>query len=415
MDKVGTADTEGAGGTTAPEALGCPVTEFGRLREQAPVVDVPGLGSESSLMVTRQEDVRAMLTDPRFRCDPGTVASAVNGLSAVFEFIGIPEDLAYIGRGLLTRDGADHSRLRTLVSRAFTVRRVTALRPRVEALTDGLLDDIAAAGAGGRTVDLVSRFAYPLPIAVICELVGVPEGRRARWQELGRLFVAPDPERMPEVARAVVAQVSELIEARRTEPADDLLTALVGVHEDDGDRLTERELITMVFDLVTAGFETTAHVLSKAALALLTRPEELAALRADPGLWPGAVHELVRTCGPVPTGIPRYAAADVEIGGTTIPEGSTVLAGLLPANFDPRVYTGPDELDVRRDSGRGDGHLGFGQGPHYCLGAALARQETEVALRALVERFDDLRLAEEAAEPSQLGFYRLADLLVRVS
>ncbi|MBP2366942.1 cytochrome P450 family protein [Pseudonocardia parietis] len=408
-------DAEAAADTTEPEAPGCPVTEFGQLREHAAVVDVPGLGSGSSLMVTRQEDVRTMLTDPRFRCDPATVPSAVNSLPAVFELVGMPEDLAYLGRGLLTRDGADHSRLRTLVSRAFTVRRVSALRPRVEALTDRLLDDVAAAGAGGRTVDLVSVFAYPLPIAVICELVGVPEGRRAPWQELGRLFMAHDPERMPEVAREVVAQVAELVEARRAEPADDLLTALVGVHEDDGDRLTERELVTMVFDLVIAGFETTAHLLSKATLALLTRPDQLAALRADPGLWPRAVHELVRTCGPVPTGIPRYAAADVEIGGATIPEGSTVLAGLLPANFDPRVYDGPDELDVRRDGGRGDGHVGFGQGAHYCLGAALARQETEVALRALVERFGDLRLAEEAAEPSQLGFYRLAELPVRVS
>ena len=402
--------------TPPPEAPECPVTEFGRLREQAPTVEMPGLGDEPMFMVTRHDDVRAVLTDPRFRSDPDSVDGASRTLATLFETLGLPDDLAYLSRGLLTRDGADHSRLRGLVSRAFTVRRVNALRPRVETITAGLLDDVAAAGAGGRPVDLVTTFAYPLPVAVICELVGVPGDQRARWQELGGLLFNPDPERMPGVARAVVAQLRELIEARRAVPADDLVSALVRVH-DDGDRLTEREMITMVFDLVTAGFETTAHLISKAVLALLTRPDQLAALRADPGLWPGAVHELVRTCGPIPTGLPRHAATDIEIGGVTIPQGAGVLPGLLPANFDPRSYDAPGELDVRRDTGRGDGHLGFGQGAHYCLGAALARQESEVALRALVTRFDRLRLgsAADAPQPSHLGFHRLPELLVRVS
>lgn len=401
--------------TTQPDAASCPVTEFGRLREHAPVVDMPGLSSGPALMVTRHEDVRAMLTDPRFRCDPASVTAAANALPALFDDLGIPEDLAYLSRGLLTRDGTDHSRLRTLVSRAFTVRRVTALRPRVETITEGLLDDVAAAGADGHTVDLVTAFAYPLPIAVICELVGVPEDLRPRWQELGRLLVAPDRQRMPDVARAVIAQISGLIDTRRAEPAEDLVTALVGVHDDNGDRLTEREMLTLVFDLVIAGFETTAHLIAKATQALLTRPDQLAALRTDPTLWPQAVHELVRTCGPIPTSLPRYAAADVELGGATIPEGATVMAGLLPANFDPRSYHQPQDLDVSRDTGPGDGHLGFGRGAHYCLGAALARQETEVALRTLFDRFDDLRLADRPADPAQLGFHRLAELPVRVS
>lgn len=404
--------------TTPPEPPECPVTEFGRLREQARTVELPGIGGGRTVMVTRHDDVRTVLTDPRFRCDPDAIEGASQTVASLFEILGFPDDLAHLGRGLLTRDGADHSRLRRLVSRAFTVRRVDALRPRVETITEGLLDDVAAAGADGRPVDLVRRFAFPLPVAVICELVGVPADRRARWQELGGLLFTPDTGRMPEVARAVAGQITELIEARRAVPADDLLTDLVRVHDDDGDRLTERELVTMVFDLVTAGFETTAHLLSKATLALLTRPEQLAALRADPDLWPRAVHELVRTCGPIPTGLPRHAATDVEIGDTTIPRGAAVLPGLLPANFDPRTYDAPDELDVRRDTGRGDGHLGFGHGAHYCLGAALARQETEVALRALFTRFEDLRLdhaGTEATQPSHLGFHRLPELLVRVS
>ncbi|MBW0102233.1 cytochrome P450 [Pseudonocardia sp. KRD291] len=398
----------------APGSTGCPVTDFGRLRETGPVVDVPGIGTRGAHMVTRHDDVRAMLTDPRFRSDAGSVDGAENAVSALFAQIGIPPDLDFLGANLLTRDGADHTRLRKLVSRAFTVRRVNDLRPRVETITDGLLDDVAAAAAGGRAVDLVAAFSYPLPIAVICELVGVPEDMRPAWRELGRLMVAPEPERMPEAARAVVAQVRQLISERRAEPADDLVTALVRVHSDDGDRLTEREMTTLVFDLVTAGFETTAHLISKATLALLTRPDQVAALRSDPELWPRAVHELVRTCGPIPTSLPRYAAADVRVGDVTVAEGSTVMAGLLTANFDPRVRDRPEDLDVRRDTGRGEGHLGFGQGAHYCLGAALARQETEVALRALFDRFDDLRLAEPDEEPSQLGFARLTELQIRV-
>ena len=413
MDRTTTVDDPAA--PTGPGTTGCPVTTFGALREQAPVVEAPGLGDRPGFMITRHDDVRAVLTDPRLRADAGSVAGAENALPVLMRRLGVPPDLDFLSRGLLTRDGADHTRLRKLVSRAFTVRRVGALRPRVETITHRLLDEVGTAAAGGRTVDLVPTFARPLPIAVICELGGVPEDQRDRWSELGRLLVTPDPDRMPEVARAVVAQVRELIETRRGVPADDLVTALVGVHADDGDRLTELEMVTMVFDLVTAGFETTAHLLSKAALALLTRPEQLAALRSDPGLWPQAVHELVRTCGPIPTSLPRYAAADVQVGDATVPEGATVMAGILPANFDPRAYDRPDELDVRRETGRGEGHLGFGQGAHYCLGAALARQEAEVALRALFERFDDLRLADGATEPSQLGFHRLVELPVRTS
>ncbi|MEQ3553862.1 cytochrome P450 [Pseudonocardia nematodicida] len=394
---------------------GCPVTGFGRLREQAPVVDMPGFTDLPAALITRHDDVRAVLRDSRFRSDASTVAGAENALPGIYERLGVPPELDFLSHGLLARDGADHARLRTLVSRAFTVRRVNALRPRVEELTDGLLDEIAAAGADSNPVDLVATFAYPLPIAVICELVGVPEPDRPRWHELGGLLVAPDPDRMPEVIRDVVAQIRALAEARRAVPADDLVTGLVQAQADGGDRLTEDELITMIFDIVTAGFETTAHLITKSVPALLTRPDQLAALRADPGLWPQAVHELVRTCGPIPVSLPRYAAEDVEIGGVIVATGSTVIAGILSANFDPQHYDDAEVLDVRRDGGPGEGHVGFGQGPHYCLGAALARQETEVALRALVERFPDLRLAGDDTGPSALGFGRVSELPILVS
>ncbi|MEJ8281946.1 cytochrome P450 family protein [Pseudonocardia spirodelae] len=408
--------------TTAapPPADADPVAAFSALREAVPVaeipLEVPGRATQQGMLVTRHADVRAVLTDGRLRHDAASVPEARNFLTEVQTgLIGLPEDLALLRRPLLSRDGADHARLRRLVSRAFTVRRVNALRPRVEEIVAGLLDDIAAAGADGSPVDLVEALAYPVPITVICELVGVPEADRRRWREFARLLIHPDTGRMPAVARDVVAHVHEMIAARRAQPTGDLLSGLVEAHEEDGDRLSEQEILDLTVNLTVAGFETTAHVLAKGTLALLTRPGQLAALRAEPQLWPTAVHELVRTCGPVPTGVPRYAAGPMEIGGTAVPAGTAVLPGLLTANTDPRVLPDrPDELDVRRDPGRGEGHLGFGHGPHYCLGAALARQEVEVVLSALLTRFDALRLAGPADGPSVLGFERLPALRVRV-
>ncbi|MGW5751650.1 cytochrome P450 family protein [Nocardia rhamnosiphila] len=411
---AGTATPDDVASAATGPGSGCPVAEFGRLREQGPVVDFPSFGGDSGVLITRHDDVRAVLTDPRLRADASTVDGALNALSDLLGKLGIPPELDWMKRSLLSLDGAEHTRLRKLVSRAFTVRRVNALRPRVETLTEDLLDDIAAVGAGGGSVDLVQAFAYPLPIAVICELVGVPEPDRPRWRELAELLTSPAPDRMPPVIHAVVDQIRVLVEARRNTPADDLMTVLVEVH-DDGDRLTENEMITMMFELVIAGFETTAHLISKSVQVLLTRPDQLAVLRSEPGLWPRAVHELVRTCGPIPTSLPRYAATDIEFGGVTVPAGSTVTAGILTANFDPEFTEDPDELDVRRETGHGERHLGFGQGAHYCLGAALARQEAEVALRGVFERFPDLRLADPVTGPAPLGFARLPELPVLVA
>lgn len=408
---AGTATPDDVTSAATGPGSGCPVAEFGRLREQGPVVDFPGFGGDSGVLITRHDDVRAVLTDPRLRADASTVDGAQNALSDLLGKLGIPPELDWMKRSLLSLDGAEHTRLRKLVSRAFTVRRVNALRPRVETLTEDLLDNIAAVGAGGGSVDLVQAFAYPLPIAVICELVGVPEPDRPRWRELAELLTSPAPDRMPPVIHAVVEQIRVLVEARRSTPADDLMTVLVEVH-DDGDRLTEDEMITMVFELVIAGFETTAHLISKSVQVLLTRPDQLAALRSESGLWPRAVHELVRTCGPIPTSLPRYAATDIEFGGVTVAAGSTVTAGILSANFDPEFTEYPDELDVRRETGHGERHLGFGQGAHYCLGAALARQEAEVALRGVFGRFPDLRLADPVTGPAPLGFARLPELPV---
>jgi cytochrome P450 len=360
--------------------------------------------------------VRTVLGDPRFVNSATSVPGVPvdNVRDKLVEQVGVPRDLAhYFADSILDADGDDHTRLRKLVSRAFTVRRVAALRPRVEEITTALLDRLAGLE---EPVDLVAEFAYPLPITVICELVGVPEADRPAWHRWSTVLMTMDRDAVPVVSREMIDHIHDLIARRRGEPADDLLTALVQVQEEDGDRLSADELVTMVLTLVIAGHETTAHLISNATLALLTHPDELALLRADPDLWPGAVHELMRWCALVSIARVRYAAQDVQLGGVTIRKGEVVQPVLASANHDPREYAEPDHLDVtRRPAGRGEGHVGFGHGFHYCLGAALARQEAEVALRALVERFPGLALATDEQEwvPAP-GIRRLARLPVRL-
>ncbi|BBG04250.1 MULTISPECIES: cytochrome P450 family protein [Pseudonocardia] len=409
----------GAPDLLAPDFAADPYTGYARLREQAPAVTVSLMGGPPMMLVTRYDEVRTVLTDPRFGTDPDQAGAGVNVREAMLRKAGVPDDvIGYLLRTILTSDGDDHTRLRKLVSRAFTVRRVQSLAPRVEQIAAGLLDDIAAAGADGSPVDLVESFGYPLPIAVICELVGVPEPERAQWHGWGRVLTTLDPEHTPGVLRAAVEHVHELIAARRAEPADDLISALIAAQEDDGDRLSDQEMVTMVFALVMAGHETTAHLLSNGALALLTRPDQLALLRAEPDRWPAAVNELMRARGPVQFTQIRYPVTDVELGGVAIPAGTPVIAGLLPANHDPRAFDRPDDIDVRRDTGRGEGHLGFGQGVHYCLGAALARQEGDIGLRMLFDRFPGMRLAVPAQELAWLprpGMSRVGELPVLLS
>ncbi|WP_433275505.1 cytochrome P450 family protein [Pseudonocardia xinjiangensis] len=398
-----------------PALIADPYGGYGRLREQAPVLRGRTMDGGSAWYVTRQADVRVVLGDPRFVNNPASVpgVEVSNVREKMLEdMLGLPPELSrYVTTSILDTDGADHTRLRKLVSRAFTVRRVNDLRPRVEAITATLLDGLES------PAELIEQFAYPLPITVICELVGVPEADRPAWREWGVGLVSMDPKIFPGVIREMVAHVQDLIARRRAEPADDLLTALIQAQEADGDQLSDDELVTMVLTLVIAGHETTAHLLGNGIVALLTHPDQLDLLRRDPSLWPVAVHELMRFCGPVHITRVRYATEDVDLGGVRIRAGEAVQAVLVSANFDPREYTDPERFDVtRRPVGRGEGHVGFGHGFHYCLGAALARQEGEVALRALFERFPDLALVNEEQEWAQLpGSRRLTRLPVRLA
>ncbi|GAA3097378.1 cytochrome P450 [Pseudonocardia yunnanensis] len=392
-----------------PALIADPYGGYNRLREEAPVLRGRTPDGSPAWYVTRQEDVRTVLGDPRFVNNatsvPGVKVDSVR--DKMFEMVGIPPEYArFLKDTILDSDGERHTRLRKLVSRAFTVRRVNDLRPRVEEITARLLDKFV------EPVDFMADFAYPLPITVICELVGVPEADRPSWREWGAALTTMRPDVVGVAVRDMVTHVQDLIARRRAEPADDLLTALVHVRDEEGDRLSEDELVTMVLTLVMAGHETTAHLLGNGLVALLEHPDQLALLRSDPSLWPGAVHELMRWCSPVQVTRIRYATQDLEMGGVTIRAGDPVQAVLVSANHDPREYTDPERLDVtRRPAGRGEGHVGFGHGFHYCLGAALARQEGEVALRAVVERFPNLAPTSSEHEWVQApGMRRLARL-----
>ncbi|WP_433336707.1 cytochrome P450 family protein [Spirillospora sp. CA-294931] len=310
----------------------------------------------------------------------------------------VPAELAAaMDHHLLGADPPDHTRLRKLVSAAFTRRRIEGLEPEIRRIVDRLLDDVAAAGANGAPVDLVEAFGYPLPLTVISELLGVPADRRGDFQEWTMIAIngsVHPAETYVAAASALVGYVRELIADKRDAPSDDLISALVAARQ-DGDRLSENELTSMVFLLLVAGYETTAHLICGGVQALLSHPDQLDLVRADPGLLPAAVEELLRFNGPAQVAIPSRTAAPVRIGGVTIPEGEVVVAALLPANHDSRRFPTPDSVDVTRSQ---NSHLAFGHGIHHCLGAPLARLEARIAIGALIERFPELRLAVPADE-----------------
>ncbi|MEU0838694.1 cytochrome P450 [Streptomyces sp. NPDC005962] len=393
-----------------PELMADPHGGFKRLREEAPVCRGRTMGGDPAWYVTRAADVRAILNDPRFVVTNVNSAPDAGGDPRIqlVANLGVSEELAtYVVDLLPDRDGADHTRLRRLVAPAFGGRRIANLRPRVKEITDSLLDEIEAGGPG--PVDLINSFAYPLPITVICELVGVPESDRPAWREWGDALLTLDPARFAGALQSMVDQVKDLLERVRAEPADDLISSLIKTQADDGGYLSDDDLVKLVITLVNTGHETTAHLLSNAVAGLLAHPEQLELLRREPERWPVAVHEMMRLWTPVRVTALRYATEDVEIGGVPISTGEAVQPVLISANTDPGEHSDADRFDIRRREGeRGEGHVGFGHGIHYCLGAALARQEAEIALSTLFSRFPDLTLS---GEPQWLA----GPLMVRMS
>ncbi|NNN34604.1 cytochrome P450 [Streptomyces sp. S3(2020)] len=350
---------------------------YARLRERGPVHRVRPPGSDpgyQAWLVVGHEEARAALADPRLAKDGRRIGVTFH-----------EEEL--IGRHLLGADQPEHTRLRALVTRAFTMRRVEELRPRVQEITDGLLDAMLPYGRG----DLVQSLAYPLPITVICELLGVPEMDRTEFRKLSTEVVAPtSPENSYDAVVRLDAYLRELIEDKRCAgPGDDLLSDLIRTTAEDGDRLSPQELLGMAFLLLIAGHETTVNLITNGVHALLTHPAQLAALRADMSLIDGAVEEILRYEGPVENATFRYAAEPLEIAGTAIARGDHVMVGLTAADRDGTRYPAPDTFDIRRDP---RGHLAFGHGIHYCLGAPLARLEARTAIRSLLDRAPDLAL-----------------------
>lgn len=365
-----------------PENRGDPYPTYAFIRRHEPVHHAP----DGTWVLTRYDHAAAVLRDPRFSTNPARLQGGAS-LSPVRQ----------AGSSLMMFiDPPDHTRLRGLVSQAFTPRTVDGLRSRIDRLVDELLDVVVERGDG--ELDVLADLAYPLPTVVICELLGVPAGDRERfkgWSDgASRLLdnYLDQPALMEGMAAAMelFRYFTDLVEERRARPGDDLLSALL-VAEAAGDRLTHAELLSTVTLLFVAGFETTMNLVGNGMLALLRHPAQIDRLRADPGLLRPGVEELIRYDGPVHI-TARIATTDVEIGGALIREGEQVAVSLGAANRDPEQFPDPDRLDVGRTPNR---HLGLGGGPHYCLGATLARIEAQAAFGAVLRRFPHLELATE--------------------
>jgi len=370
-----------------PEFHANPYPFYRRLREEDPV-------HHSALgiwVLTRYDDVVMALRDPRFGRE---------GMAELMEArLGVPARPANT-RDMLFRDPPDHTRLRALVSRAFTPRVVEAVRPHIQEIVDGLLDRVE----GARGMDVIEDLAYPLPVTVICEMLGVPTADQdvfKQWsadiaRSLDAAILPAESEvitRGQEAGDALREYFRSLIAVRRKQPRADLLSALIAAGE-QGDKLSEPELLATCALLLIAGHETTVNLIGNGLFALLRHPAELQALADDPALIQTGVEELLRFDGPVQrTG--RMTMADVEIGGRQIPKGSIVAAVIGAANRDPAHFPDPDRLDVARRENR---HIAFGFGIHFCLGAPLARIEGQVAIGTLLRRWRALKLVSDTPE-----------------
>ncbi len=360
---------------------------FKYLRDEAPVYKGK-LMVLNAYFVSRYDDCTMVLKDPRFVRDRSTATGGGNKMP-----FPMPKSVKRLAQSMITEDDPEHRRLRNLVHKAFTPRNIRQLGESVETLSHQLLDDAEKQGE----VDLIKAFALPIPVAVISGMVGVSDehmsvfsgGMKALTDGLtGINFIRTMLFDMPRMTKFV----EQLIEMKRLDPQDDILTALIQA-EDEGEKLTEDELISMVFLLIIAGYETTVHLITNAVLILLQHADQLAMLRNDMSLMETAIEEILRYHGPIEGTKPHYATEDVTLHGVTIPKGKMIATLLGAANHDERVFENPEVFDITRDP---NPHLGFGRGIHYCLGAPLARLETKIALTALLERNPNLRLGVTA-------------------
>jgi cytochrome P450 len=359
-----------------------PHESYERLRRVGPVHRAslaPGL---EGWLVTGYTEARSLLNDPRLSKDN---ARAV----ALFPDGTAGPHASPLASNMLNADPPDHTRLRRLVNKAFTPRTVSRLRPRIEEIAQSLLDDMAG------DVDLMESFAFPLPITVICELLGIPGADREKFRDWSTPLVGiAHTGDIAAASAEMSAYLGGLVAEKRATPSEDLLSDLVHV-SDQGDHLSEADLLAMAFLLLVAGFETTVNLIGNSVLALLRHPGQLAALRADPALMPKAVEEFLRFESPLHSATVRVTTEPVRVGEVEIPADEFVMISLLAANRDGGRFADPDRLDISRATA---GHLAFGYGIHHCVGAPLARLEGEIALGRLLKRFPDLALDGEPAE-----------------
>ncbi|MFE3761732.1 cytochrome P450 [Streptomyces sp. NPDC059104] len=386
-------------------AGGCPHALNARLRAEGAVAEVVLPGGVPGAVVLGHEALKEFLAHPDVAKDARHFPALHDG--------SIPADwplrVFANAQGMHTADDADHRRLRSLVGNAFTARQVERLRPRVEELADGLLDDLAAAAAGSAdgVADLRTHFALPLPMSVICELLGVDPEHRGRLHHLSNtVIVSTDttPAEVMAAVRELVELIAAIAAARRAAPGEDLTSALIAARDEDGDRLSEAELIGTMRLMLVAGHETTLNLISNAVRALCAHRDQLALVMEGKASWSDVVDETLRWDGPVSWFPFRYPTRDLTVAGTVIPRGTPVLAGYTAAGRDPSFH-GPDadRFDLTRPTAARN--LSFGHGAHYCVGAPLARLEATIALERLFTRFPGLDLAvPEAGLPHQRSF-----------
>ncbi|MER6698094.1 cytochrome P450 [Streptomyces sp. JUS-F4] len=355
-----------------------PHATYDWMREEGPVKLRQASGSVL-WMLTRYEDARAALAEPKLHKDPRRFPNPAGGTGMGPEEPG----MELLSRHMLNSDPPDHTRLRKLTTKAFTARPTEMFRPRIEELAAGLLDGFEA----GQRMDVVNDYAMPLSTRVICELIGIPaaDGEIFRDWYTTMTGVHP-PEQVTEARQSLIRYLGDLIADKRARPADDLISNLLQARDAD-DLLSETEVMSMVFLLLGAGHETAISFIGTAMLSLLSAPDQLALLQKDLTLLPGAIEELLRFESPINVATFRYAAEPVEIGGVTIPAGDSVFVSIGALNRDPSKFSEPDRLEITRPA---TGHLAFGHGLHHCLGAPLARVEGAVAIGQLITRFPDL-------------------------
>lgn len=364
-----------------------PPEEWAKLRAGCPAARVRLPSGDEAVLLTRYSDVRQVLGDSRFSRElsqEGAARTTTNESGGVFE----RED------GASLADGESHQRWRRLLSRSFTVKRVTAMQPRIEAMTERLVDEMVAKGS---PADLLALVGFPLPVWVICELLGLPEvdsAKLAHWSNT-MLSVSLYTQQEIDAAQAEFTEYFKAhIAAKRAEPGEDLLSELIAA-VDEGQQLTERELVLIGQGILVAGHETTSNMIGKMMAMLLSDRQRWEQLVADPTLIRGAVEEVLRFDANAGFGLPRFITEDVEIGGEKLPRGTTVICNMAAANRDERSFERADTMDLRRPS---NAHLTFGAGPHSCVGQALARTELQTVLGVLLRRLPTLALAVPTAE-----------------